>query len=195
MLSFLYGPTLTSIHDYWKTIALAIWTSVSNVMSLFFNMLSRFFIAFLPRTKQNYSSSIIHLVHSPPSFLPYHSLEKHKENKIQKKKRKEKAKRLHFLNYPPGSFSTFSSFLSFPWKRKEKRKKKKNKKNTFTRYVAFMNHLYKGKDPSHCVSSLNLKFFSLKIRQFRLILAGPHTIIVFLTCNLANLHSTTVFST
>ena len=28
VLSFLYGPTLTSIHDYWKTIALTRWTFV-----------------------------------------------------------------------------------------------------------------------------------------------------------------------
>ena len=34
-----------------KTIALARWTSVGKVMSLFFNMLSRFVIAFLPRSK------------------------------------------------------------------------------------------------------------------------------------------------
>ena len=34
-----------------KTIALTIWTFVSNVMSLLFNMLSRFVIAFLPRSK------------------------------------------------------------------------------------------------------------------------------------------------
>ena len=34
-----------------KTIALAIWTFVSKVMSLLFNMQSRFFIAFLPRSK------------------------------------------------------------------------------------------------------------------------------------------------
>ena len=34
-----------------KTIALAIWTFVNKVMSLLFNMLSRFFIAFLPRSK------------------------------------------------------------------------------------------------------------------------------------------------
>ena len=33
-LSLLYGPTLTSIHDYWKTIALTIWIFVSKVMSL-----------------------------------------------------------------------------------------------------------------------------------------------------------------
>ena len=50
-LGFLYGPTLTSIHDYWKTIALTRWTFVSKVMSLLFNMLSRFVIAFLPRSK------------------------------------------------------------------------------------------------------------------------------------------------
>ena len=34
-----------------KTIALIIWTFVSNTMSLVFNMLSRFVIAFLPRSK------------------------------------------------------------------------------------------------------------------------------------------------
>ena len=39
VLSFLNGPTLTSIHDYWK------------VMSLLFTMLSRLAIAFLPRSK------------------------------------------------------------------------------------------------------------------------------------------------
>ena len=35
-----------------KTIALPIWTFVGNVMSLLFNMLSRFVIAFLPRSKR-----------------------------------------------------------------------------------------------------------------------------------------------
>ena len=34
-----------------KTIALTRWTSVGKVMSLFFNMLSRLVIAFLPRKK------------------------------------------------------------------------------------------------------------------------------------------------
>ena len=52
MLSILYGPTLTSIHDYWKTIALTIWTFVGKVMSLLFNMLSRSGIAFLPKNKR-----------------------------------------------------------------------------------------------------------------------------------------------
>ena len=40
-----YGPTLTSIYDYWKTIALTTWTFVGKVMSLLFNMLSRLVIA------------------------------------------------------------------------------------------------------------------------------------------------------
>ena len=44
-----FGPTLTSIHDCWKTIALTRWTFVGKVMSLLFNMLSRFVVAFLPR--------------------------------------------------------------------------------------------------------------------------------------------------
>ena len=47
MLSFLYGPTLTSIHDYWKNHSF-----IGKVMSLLFNMLSRFVIAFLPRSKR-----------------------------------------------------------------------------------------------------------------------------------------------
>ena len=37
-LSFLYGPTFISIHDYWKNIALTSWTFVGKVMSLLFNM-------------------------------------------------------------------------------------------------------------------------------------------------------------
>ena len=49
--SLLYGPALTSIHDYWKTINLTIWIFVSKVMSLLFNMLSRLVITFLPRSK------------------------------------------------------------------------------------------------------------------------------------------------
>ena len=49
-LSLLYGPTLTSIHDSGKTIALTIWTFVGKVKSLLFNSLSRFVIAFLLRS-------------------------------------------------------------------------------------------------------------------------------------------------
>ena len=51
MNSLLYSPTLTSRHDHWKTIALTIWISVGKVMCLLFNMLSKFVIAFLPRSK------------------------------------------------------------------------------------------------------------------------------------------------
>ena len=39
-LSFLYNPTLTSIHNYWKTIALTRRTFVGKVVSLVFHMLS-----------------------------------------------------------------------------------------------------------------------------------------------------------
>ena len=52
MLSLLYDPTLTSVHDYWKNMALTIWTSVGKVISLLLHMLSRFVIAFLPRSKR-----------------------------------------------------------------------------------------------------------------------------------------------
>ena len=49
--NFLYNPTLTSIHDYWKNHSLTRWTFVSKVMFLLFNILSRLVIAFLPRSK------------------------------------------------------------------------------------------------------------------------------------------------
>ena len=39
-----------------KTIALTIWTYVGKVMSLLFNMLSRYVIAFLPRSKHLFIS-------------------------------------------------------------------------------------------------------------------------------------------
>ena len=38
VLSFLHSPTLASIHDHWKTIALTKRTFVGKVMSLLFNM-------------------------------------------------------------------------------------------------------------------------------------------------------------
>ena len=50
-LSLPYGPTLTPVPDYWKTIGLTIWISVGNMMSLLFNTLSRFVIAILPRSR------------------------------------------------------------------------------------------------------------------------------------------------
>ena len=50
-LSFLYSPTLLSIHDSWKTIALTRRSFVVKVMSLLLNMLSRLVITFLPRSK------------------------------------------------------------------------------------------------------------------------------------------------
>ena len=39
-LSFVYSPTLSSIHDHGKTIALTMWSFVGKVMSLVFNTLS-----------------------------------------------------------------------------------------------------------------------------------------------------------
>ena len=51
VLSFLHSPTLTSIHDRWKNIALTRCTFVGKVMSLLLNMLSRSVKTFLPRSK------------------------------------------------------------------------------------------------------------------------------------------------
>ena len=60
MLSFLYGATLISAHDYWKNHSFDIWTFVSKVMSL-----SRFVIAFLPRSKH----LLISWVQSPSTVI------------------------------------------------------------------------------------------------------------------------------
>ena len=65
VLRLLYSPTLTSIHDYWKNIAVTRQTFVGKVMSLLFNMLSRLVIAFLPRNKR----LLISWLQSPPAVI------------------------------------------------------------------------------------------------------------------------------
>ena len=65
MLSFLYSPTVTPIHDYWKNQALTRQTFVGKVMSLLFNMLSRLGTAFLPRSK----SLLISWLQSPSAVI------------------------------------------------------------------------------------------------------------------------------
>ena len=83
VLSFLYSPTFTSIHDYWKNQ----WTDfVGKVMSLLFNMLSGLVITFLPRSRhlliswlQSTSAVILepkiikicHCFHCFPIYLPW----------------------------------------------------------------------------------------------------------------------------
>ena len=55
MLSFVYAPTLISVYDYWKNHSFDCTdlcdVFVGKVISLLFNMLSRFVIAFFPRSK------------------------------------------------------------------------------------------------------------------------------------------------
>ena len=60
-LSFPHSPALTSIHDYWKNLALTRWTFVGKVMSLLFNMLSKLVITFLPKSKHLLISCSHHL--------------------------------------------------------------------------------------------------------------------------------------
>ena len=64
VLSFLYDPTLTSIHDYWKNHSFTRQTFVGKVMSLLFNMLSRLAIAFLPRSKCLLEVTILSCMHA-----------------------------------------------------------------------------------------------------------------------------------
>ena len=51
MLSLLYGPNFNPYRATGKIITLTRWTFVNKVTSLLFNVLSRFVIAFLPRSK------------------------------------------------------------------------------------------------------------------------------------------------
>ena len=67
-LSLLYGLALMSVCDYRKTIALTIQTFVSKEMCLLFNTLSRFLMAFLPRSK----CLLISWVQSPSSQILEH---------------------------------------------------------------------------------------------------------------------------
>ena len=79
-LSFLYIPTLTSMHDYWKTIALTRKTFVGKVTSLLFNMLSRLVIAFLPRSKLlliSWLQSPSAVILEPPKIKPLFPLFPH----------------------------------------------------------------------------------------------------------------------
>ena len=64
-LSFLYSPTLTSIHDYWKNHTLTRWTFVDKVMSLLFNVLSRLVITFHRRSER----LLISWVQSPSAVI------------------------------------------------------------------------------------------------------------------------------
>ena len=65
VLNFLYGPTLTLIHNHWKKTAFTIWIFVCKVMSLLFNTLSRFIIAFLKQL-----SEVTIIVFLLKKFLP-----------------------------------------------------------------------------------------------------------------------------
>ena len=66
MLNFLYDPTLRHPHvTPGKAIALTRWTFVGKVMSLFFNMLSKLVIAFLPKSKR----LLISWLHSPSAVI------------------------------------------------------------------------------------------------------------------------------
>ena len=51
MLSLLYGTNLISIHDYWENYSFDYRDFCRPSKFLLFNMLSRFVIAFLPRSK------------------------------------------------------------------------------------------------------------------------------------------------
>ena len=71
VITCLYGPTLTSIHDYWKSHSFDYTDLVGKVTSLLFNMLSRLVIAFLPRSKRlliSWLQSASEVILEPPKI-------------------------------------------------------------------------------------------------------------------------------
>ena len=99
---------LTSVRDYWKTIAFSIWTLVGKVVSLLSNMLSRFVRAFLARSKHSWLKSLStvilesqkiksHCFYFLPFYLPWSD-----------------GTRCHDLSFLNAEFSasTFTSHLS-----------------------------------------------------------------------------------
>ena len=66
VLSFLYSTTLTSLHDYWKSHSFDYNMDIcqQSIVSAF-NTLSRFVIAFLPRSKY----LLISWLHSPSAAI------------------------------------------------------------------------------------------------------------------------------
>ena len=86
VLSFLCSPILTSTHDYWKNHSFDYMDLCWQSVSLLFNMLSRFVIAFLPRSRRLLISwlqsticsdfgapqnKVSHFFHSFPVYLPW----------------------------------------------------------------------------------------------------------------------------
>ena len=67
-INFLHSPTLTSIHDHRKNLALTRRTFVGKVMSLLLNMLSRLVITFPPRSKR----LLISWLQSPSAVILEH---------------------------------------------------------------------------------------------------------------------------
>ena len=73
VLSFLYSPSLTSIHDHWKNHSLTRWTFDGKVMSLLFNILSWLVIIFLPSSKYlliSWLQSPSVVILEPPKIKP-----------------------------------------------------------------------------------------------------------------------------
>ena len=94
--TFLYSPTLTSIHDYWKNNSFDQTDFVSKVMSPLFNMLSRLVITFLPRSR----NLIISWLQSRSALIFYHYPGRGSKTLFLLLQRVQKFNFLHVLSKP-----------------------------------------------------------------------------------------------
>ena len=62
VLNLLYGPTLTSTHDYWKNCGFD-YTDLCWQSALLFNMLSRFVISFSSKEQVSFNSVAAVTIH------------------------------------------------------------------------------------------------------------------------------------
>ena len=130
VLSPLYGPTLTTVHDCWKAMALTMWTIVIKVISLLFNTLYRFVIAFLTRRNCLFISwlqSPSAMILEPKkiksvtlsTFFHLSAMKRwDQKKKCKKKKKKKKCKKAKWLSEEALQVAVKEG----KWKAKEKRK-------------------------------------------------------------------------
>ena len=111
MLSLLYGPTLTSIHDYWQNHSLSIRNFVGKVISLLLNMLSRFIIAFLPRWSGLLLSNINNLRYVDDTTLMAESEEELKSLLKVKEEHEKAALKFNIRNKQKKTRVSLSSLL------------------------------------------------------------------------------------
>ena len=115
MLSLLYRPTLTSVHDYWKNHSFEYTDLFGKSMSLLFNTLSIFAIVFLPRRLSfNFMAAVTIAVTLEPKKIKSATVSTFLKSSIYHEKMGSESKNM-FLEYWVLSQVFHSRFVSLQW--------------------------------------------------------------------------------